>query len=153
MRGANRDLLTSINWPCMKISRWYCIKYISHFHVEKAKYTEAQRANIEMLDVCTYIYGSGSWAKLTMQYEDVWCNYFDTCLTRSTSPNHYSRSPQGHNSSIFTNYSAITCFVGNILHVNIMTLSGHWENIIISCQKLSYRCPTVFHTNRIFHTL
>lgn len=35
-----------------------------------------------------------------------------------------------------------------------MTLSGHCENIIIACQKLSYRCPTVFlHTNRIFHTL
>lgn len=51
-----------------------------------------------MYDV--YSWHRGSWAILAMQFEDVWCNYFGTCLIGSTLPNlhmsvNFSRSPQG----------------------------------------------------------
>lgn len=57
MRGANRDLLTSINWPCIRISRWYK-EHMPLLHVEKVKYTKAQKASFRNALCVTYIHGT-----------------------------------------------------------------------------------------------
>ncbi len=143
MREANRDFLASINWHCTNISWWYK-EHRLLIHVEEVKCTKAADRNAWCM---AYIHGT----KVVEQSLPCNLKMFDvitlalasydlhslTCTCRFITQEVLKDSV----SSIFNDYSAITCFVGNI-YKRVIALSGHFENIIVVSQKWS--CPTEF---------
>lgn len=146
MRGANRDLLTSVNWPCIRISRWYK-EHRPLLHVENMKYTKAQRASFRNASCVTHLHG-------TEVEQNLLCNMkmFDviTLTPVSQDPHRPTCTRQfitqgalkDSISSIFCDCYNLFCW--KYIYKHVLTLSGHCENIIIARQKWSYCCPTEF---------